>query len=40
MDYIEVSAKTIEEATSQATAQIESQGRVVTRTIKRFLRIW
>ena len=30
MDYIEVSAKTIEEATSQATAQIESQGRVVT----------
>ena len=29
MDYIEVSAKTIEEATSQATAQIESQGRVV-----------
>ena len=30
MDYIEVSAKTIEEATSQATSQIESQGRVVT----------
>ena len=30
MDYIAVSAKTIEEATSQATAQIESQGRVVT----------
>ena len=30
MDYIEVSAKTIEEATSQTTAQIESQGRVVT----------
>ena len=30
MDYIEVSAKTIEEATSQATAQIETQGRVVT----------
>ena len=30
MDYIEVSAKTIEEATSQATDQIESQGRVVT----------
>lgn len=30
MDYIEVSAKTIEEATSQATAQIESQRRVVT----------
>ena len=30
MDYIEVSAKTIEEATSQATAQIEAQGRVVT----------
>lgn len=30
MDYIEVSAKTIEEATSQATAQIESRGRVVT----------
>ena len=30
MDYIEVSAKTIEEVTSQATAQIESQGRVVT----------
>ena len=30
MDYIEVSAKTIEEATSQATAKIESQGRVVT----------
>ena len=30
MDYIEVSAKTIEEATAQATAQIESQGRVVT----------
>ena len=30
MDYIEVSAKTIEEATSQATARIESQGRVVT----------
>ena len=30
MDYIEVSAKTIEEATAQATAQIEAQGRVVT----------
>lgn len=30
MDYIEVSAKTIEEATSQATARIESKGRVVT----------
>ena len=30
MDYIEVSAKTIEEATSQATSQMESQGRVVT----------
>ena len=30
MDYIEVSAKTIEEATSQAISQIESQGRVVT----------
>ena len=30
MDYIEVSAKTIEEATAQATAQIEAQGCVVT----------
>ena len=30
MDYIEVSAKTIEEATSQATARIESKDRVVT----------